>query len=128
MPDKTLKMLYNSFIQSHLNYCSSVWGLGSHNSTSKLFSSQKKAIRAMENKYNNYFYDKDIETSPCHTKEIFNCNKILTVHNIIAKNCLMLMQKVYLNVAPPGIKSFFNIVNTNQPRHSPVFYEIPLID
>ena len=125
VPDKTLKMLYNSFIQSHLNYCSSVWGLGSHNSISKLFASQKKAIRAIENKYNNYFYDKDTMTPPCHTKEIFNRNKILTVYNIIAKNCLVLMQQVYLNVAPPGIEALFNIVNTNQPRRSPVFFEVP---
>ena len=127
VPDKTLKMLYNSFIQSHLNYCSSVWGLGSHNSISKLFVSQKKAVRAIENKYNNYFYDKDTMAPPCHTKEIFNCNNILTVHNIIAKNCLVLMQQVYLNVAPPGINSLFNIINTNKPRRNPVMFEVPFM-
>ena len=37
VPETVLRTLYNSFIQSHLNYCSSVWGLGSKNSIEKLF-------------------------------------------------------------------------------------------
>ena len=32
VPDSVLKTLYNSFIQSNLNYCSTVWGLRSKNS------------------------------------------------------------------------------------------------
>ena len=123
--DSILKMLYNSFVQSHLNYCSSVWGLGSNNSISKLFIAQKKAIRAIENKCNVYFYDKVTGSTPCHTKSIFNRNKILTVHNLIAKNCLVQLHKVCLNVTPANLSALFKIINSNQPRRDPLVFEIP---
>ena len=95
VPDSVLKTLYNSFIQSNLNYCSTVWGLRSKNSVEPLFRAQKKAIRTVENRYNLFFYNKDTGECPCHTKEIFERNDFLTVHNLIAKNCLSMMQKVY---------------------------------
>ena len=44
---KSLNSLYYSFIQSHMIYCSSVWGLGSKSSLSGLFVSQKRAVRTM---------------------------------------------------------------------------------
>ena len=125
VPNSTLKLLYNSFINSHLNYCSSVWGLGSKNSTAKLFIAQKKATRALDNNYNNYFYDKTTGAHPCHTKEIFNHNDILTINNLITKNCLILMHKIYLNVAPPAISNLFNIINLHQARRDPKYFEIP---
>ena len=125
VPNATLKMLYNSFVHSHLNYCSSVWGLGSKNSLSKLFISQKKAIRAIGNKFNSYFYNKDTDTPPCHTKSIFNANDILTVYNLITKNCLAAMHKTYLNVSPLGILYLFNIINLNRPRRDPKYFEVP---
>ena len=42
VPDKTLMLIYNSFVQSHLYYCASVWGTRSLNSISRVFASQKK--------------------------------------------------------------------------------------
>ena len=53
VPIKVMKTLYNSFIQSHLYYCATVWGLGSLNSTKTLFSAQKKAIRITDPRFNN---------------------------------------------------------------------------
>ena len=44
---KSLVCLYYSFIQSHMIYCSNVWGLGTKRSLSSIFISQKTAIRAM---------------------------------------------------------------------------------
>ena len=125
VPDKTLRTIFHSFIQSHLNYCSSVWGLGSKNSISKLFISQKKAIRAIDNKFNNYFYNKETGCTPSHTKEIFNRHNILTVHNLIAKSFLVLMHKIYLNIVPPGIGELFNIINLYQRRRDPLFFTVP---
>lgn len=126
VPESVLKMLYNSFIQSHLNYCSSVWGLRSKNSVEVLFRAQKKAVRAVENRFNNCFYNKDTGELPCHTKEIFERNKILTVHNLIAKNCLTVMQKIHFGLGPQPIKKLFvkspTICNTR--RHAK-FFEIP---
>ena len=127
VPDTTLKTIYNSFVQSHLNYCSTVWGMGSENSLKKLFSAQKKAIRGTDNKFNNYFYDKSVGKSPCHTKEFFVRLNILTLPNLISKNCLMMMHKIYLNVTPPHIHNMFKIVNrnNNNSRRDPVYFEIP---
>ena len=45
VPLNVIKLLYNSFIQSHLYYCPSVWGLGPKSSLDKIFSAQKKSIR-----------------------------------------------------------------------------------
>ena len=65
IPHKAQKMLYNSLIQSHLYYCACVWGTKSFNAIKSLFSAQKKAIRATDLKYHNYFYDKKrIECTP----------------------------------------------------------------
>ena len=127
VPDTTLKTIYNSFVQSHLNYCSTVWGMGSENSLKKLFSAQKKAIRGADNKFNNYFYDESTGESPCHTKEIFDRLNILALPNLIGKNCLMMMHKIYLNVTPPNINSMFKILNNNNnnSRREPVYFDIP---
>ena len=85
----------------------------------------QKAIRAIDNNFNVYFYDKTTGNTPCHTKSIFNRNKILTIHNIITKNCLLQLHKVYLNVAPANISSFFNIINLYKPRRDPLIFEVP---
>ena len=47
VPQSILKILYDSFVQSHLNYCSSVWGLGSKSSLQPLYIAQKKSNGAM---------------------------------------------------------------------------------
>ena len=44
---QTLKTLYSSFIQSHLIFCSSIWGTGSKPSLQSISVAQKKAIRAI---------------------------------------------------------------------------------
>ena len=125
--DKVLKTVYNSFVQSHLNYCSNVWGLGSKSSINKIFTAQKKAVRAIENNFNNYFYNKETGELPCHTKEIFARNNFLTIHNLIAKNCLVSMHKVYINITPCKISNLFDCVkdvNRNS-RRDPKFFNIP---
>ena len=124
-PHSVLKLLYNSFIQSHLNYCSTVWGLGSKNSLNKLFVSQKKAIRAIGNTYNNYFFDADTQETPCHTKIIFTQNEFLTVHNIVTKNTLVYMHKAYLNCLPNRILQLFSAATANRPRREAVFFDTP---
>ena len=110
MPEAVLKTLYNSFVQFHLNYCSSVWGLGSKNSLEKLFISQKRAVRAIENRHNKCSYDKKTGELPCHTKEIFSRNKILTIYNMVAKNCMITMHKVYQGIMHRPIHDLFSII------------------
>ena len=42
LPLKVRLQIYHSFVQSHLNYCSLVWGFSAKANIEKLFSSQKK--------------------------------------------------------------------------------------
>ena len=72
----------NSLVQSHLNYCSLIWGTTNKSKIEQLFATQKKAIRV-------------ISENPTHTKEFFSEHEILTIHNIILKNILILMNKFY---------------------------------
>lgn len=123
VPNSTLKTIFNSFIQSHLNYCSAVWGLQSRNSINGLFSAQKKAIRAADNKFHNYFYDKNTGKTPSHTKDIFNRLNLLTLPNLIAKNCLSLMHKILMKVAPPKIVGMFTVINRHRPRRELEIFE-----
>ena len=127
VPQKVLMMLYNSFIQSHLNYCSSIWGLGSHSSISRLFRAQKKAVRAVDARFNRQYYNKETGELPCHTKAIFNRNRILTVHNLITKNCLTTMHKTYLGLSPTPINNLFifnhNLENIS--RRGLTFFTVP---
>ena len=48
--------IYHSFVQSHLNFCSLVWGFTKRSNIELLFTVQKKAIRAVMPGYVNYFY------------------------------------------------------------------------
>ena len=85
-------------------------------------------IRAVEKGFNLLFYNKDTGECPCHTKEIFERNSLLTVHNLIAKNCLSMMQKVYVGLCPEPIKYLFSkpTVANNRPRRVHKFFDIPL--
>ena len=125
VPNKALKLIYNSFVQSHLYYCCTVWGTRSLNSVKRVFSAQKKGIRAADNQYHRYFYDKDLNSTPSHTKEIFNKLEVLALPNVIAKCILCLMHKVYSNTAPPNITRMFTVSNLNAPRREPEFFAVP---
>ena len=103
----TLKLLYFSFIQSHLIFCSSVWGLGSKNSLEKIFVAQKKALRAISFT-NLYTIDKITKVySYGHTKNSFNKLEILSVHNLILLQAINQMHKLYLHRAPAHTQILF---------------------
>ena len=62
--------IFQSLIQSHLNYCSIVWGFTAKSNIESLFRIQKKGIRAIVPGFINYKY-RDGEL-PSHTKPYFN--------------------------------------------------------
>ena len=107
LPQAVLKTLYHCFIQSHLNYCSIIWGLGSKSKIETLFVAQKRAIRALIPGFANYFYNKDTGNKPHHTKKTFCDNEIMTVHNLVLLNLLTFMHKVHKEVAPKPIVQLF---------------------
>ena len=92
LPIETRLQIFHSFVQSHLNYCSLVWGFSARSNIESLFAKQKKGIRTVMPGHVTSFY-KD-GTLPSHTKPAFSNYNILTVHGIIIKNALMFMHKV----------------------------------
>ena len=92
LPQAARLSIFHSFVQSHLNYCSLIWGFASKTNIEVLFRAQKKGIRSIMSGYVNYYY-KDGET-PANTKPIFLKHKILTVQSIIVKNALIFMYKI----------------------------------
>ena len=117
----TLKTLYFSFIQSHLVYCSTIWGTGSKHSLRSIFVAQKKAIRAISF---TRLFTKNKETEEYtygHTKPLFSSLEILTIHNLILLQLLSQMHKIYGHLAPAHTRSLFT---AHQPPASPPKYEI----
>ena len=80
-------LIYHSFIQSHLNFCSLIWGFSCKYNIDCLLTVQKKAMCAVVPGYVRYFYK--IGILPTHTKSAFKEYKIMTVQSIIAKNGLI---------------------------------------
>ena len=106
---KSLVCLYYSFIQSHMIYCSNVWGLGTKRSLNSIFISQKRAIRAMSF---TKLYKKDKITGVYtygHTKMKFAKYEFLSIHNLVLTQALNLMQKIKLGIAPESIIQLFEI-------------------
>ena len=135
--------VYHSFVQSHINFCSLVWGFSSKNNIESLFCKQKKGLRAVIPGFINYRYRAgDI---PGHTKFYFSEYNILTVHNTIVLNTLVFMEKIhkYARLLPltivktisddspvPGsthesCENWLKIYNFRY--HSSVFYKGPLL-
>jgi hypothetical protein len=73
--------IYHSLIQSHVNYCSLVWGFACKSNIESIFRTQKKGLRAVIPGFVNYFYKDGI--TPHHTKAAFKEYGILTIHNVI---------------------------------------------
>ena len=94
LPLKVRIHIFQSMVQSHLNYCSLflVWGFSAKSNIKLIFRNQKKATRAVMPGYVNYFYKEG--KIPTHTNESFYKYKILTIHGLIVKNVLIFMHKV----------------------------------
>ena len=112
LPLKARLQIFHSFVQSHLNYCSLVWGFSAKSNIESLFTKQKIAMRAIMPGYVNHRYVDG--TLPSHTKSNFTEHNILTVHGIIVKNALTFMHKSdhFPNSLPLSIRS---IIPTNAP-------------
>ena len=144
LPLRARIQIYHSFVQSHINYCSLVWGFSAKSNVEILFVAQKKGIRAIAPGYITYFYKNGV--TPGHTKSFFREYNILTVHGIIALNSLLFIEKIrnFSHMIPQSISStvaldapdrdstfesssdWLNMYNTNIYRSS-VFFKGPLL-
>ena len=107
LPLKVRLQLFHSFVQSHLNFCSLVWGFASKSLINSLFMKQKQGVRMLMPGYVNYFY-RDGQM-PAHTKDSFKEHEILTIHGIVVRNTLILMHKIkhFPSTVPKSIKNLF---------------------
>ena len=112
LPLKARIQIFQSMVQSHLNYCSLIWGFSAKSNIELLFRNQKKAMRAVMPGYVNYFYKEG--KIPTHTKKSFYEYNILTIHGIVVKNALIFMHKInYLTELLP--KSIRETIPENKP-------------
>lgn len=71
LPQKILLLIYNSFINSKLNYCAEAWGNAANTHLNKIFIFQKKVMRIMNKKPFDY------PSAPLFTK-----HKVLSIYQI----------------------------------------------
>ena len=93
LPKQARLQIFHSLVQSHINFCSLVWGFSTKSNIELLFTNQKKGMRAVMPGYVKYYYKDGI--LPSHTKSAFSEYKVLTVQNVIARNALIFMHKVH---------------------------------
>ena len=120
IPIQARLQIFQSFVQSHLNYCSLVWGFASKSHIETLFAKQKQGIRAVMTGFVNYRY-KDGKP-PDHTKSAFQQFNILTVHGVITKNALTMLHKV--NYMPSQLpRSIVQLFPKNMPKYASSYEE-----
>ena len=107
LPLRVRLQLHHSFVQSHLNYCSLVWGFASKSLIDSLFVKQKQGLRTVMPGYVNYFYKNG--RLPAHTKNSFKEFGILTIHGIVAFNAMILMHrlKYFPDTIPKSVRNLF---------------------
>ena len=93
LPVRVRIQIYHSFVQSHINFCSLVWGFSAKSNIESLFTAQKKGMRAIVPGFINYRFRLD-GTLPGHTKAYFSKYDILTVHSVIVLNALIFIHKI----------------------------------
>ena len=113
LPIKARLQIFQSLVQSHLNFCSLIWGFAAKSHIDSLFTKQKQGMRAVMAGYVNYRY-KDGKI-PDHTKPAFNEHGVLTVQGVIVKNALILMHKI--NNMPSSLpQSIVQLFPNNMPN------------
>ena len=114
LPLKARLQIYHSLVQSHLNFCSLVWGFTSKSNIEAIFTKQKKGLRAVIPGFINYKYrDGDI---PGHTKPAFSEYEILNIHGLISLNTFIFVHKVrnFPSLLPPSINA---TISKDSPVH-----------
>ena len=105
LPPCSLKCLYDSFIQSHLQYALPVWGGCSNPCKKRIVSIQKRAIRTITK-----------SQFTAHTEPRMKISKILHFDDLWKHQSLMLIHDCVNNTAP---KEICNLINHEPQRSGP---------
>ena len=103
---KGLKSFYNAHIQSHISYCSVIWGSAASSYVEKIFKLQKKSIKLLS------FGDRDNVTS-------FKTTKILPVQSIIDLSRVEYIWKItngktLFDLGSHGVSQSVNFIDTKK--------------
>jgi hypothetical protein len=110
LPEQTLKTIYNSLINSHINYGILCWGY----KTNRLLKLQKKAIRIVcHTKYN------------AHTQPLFKRLNILTIQDILIRKLYKFYFKMQHNQLPNYFSNNFLQQSTHSYNTRNDLYELP---
>ena len=91
LSEKSLKLLYVSFINANLLYCCNIVGCTSKTNQKKILLIQKKAVRIVtKSKYND------------HTAPLFSKLNMLTYENMLQFSKLSFMHSIEFKYAPPS--------------------------
>ena len=93
-----LKVIYHSFITSHISYCCIIWGFTSQLNLKRIYILQKRAIRIVT--HSQYL---------CPTKPLFVKTKILSIYDMILLNTGNFMFSCYHSDLPQSFRSYFNL-------------------
>ena len=118
LPQKILKLLYYSLVNSHLSYCNIIWGFTSKSNLDRIHKLQKRVIRIITN--SNFL---------AHTDPLFKKMKILPIHDMILLNVASFMFMVSYNVYLPGSFTEYFITNCrihNYQTRSASDFHLPL--
>ena len=110
LPKKSLFMLYNSLILSHLSYCNIAWGNCNKTKLNVLLLLQKKALRICTQSH--FLANSD---------PIFHRLKTLKINDIHTLQTAIFMFKFSKNILPPAFQNLFTYntdIHSYPTRHS----------
>ena len=96
LDEKSRKAFYFGHIQSHLDYCSPIWGKCAISTSKRLYPLQKHTAKLI------------LHHKIKHTRTIFEELHIMPFHVCIDFKTYLLMHNVFNNLAPPNPKCIFN--------------------
>ena len=112
--EKSLLILYNSLVLSHINYCNVIWGNCSLTKINSLLLLQKRAVRTITN-----------SGFLAHTEPLFNRLKTLRTHDIHSFQTGVFMYKYTNNQLPELFHNYFDLnsnIHTYPTRRSSDFH------
>ena len=102
-PQRVLRILYTSLIESHINYCLLLWGTN----YDQIFKLQKKAMRTISFSHHK-----------AHTSPLFKTMELLNIRDMYNIQLLKLHYKIKNGVIPPY---FSNFLSDDLAQRAPVY-------
>ena len=101
LPSSSLKLLYNSFIQPHIQYGQAVWGGCSNQNKQRIATIQKRAIRTVSKAF-----------FQAHTEPRMKKLRLLNFDDLYKQQCILLCHDCLNDRAPKPIASSMELEQT----------------